>query len=173
MLCLKGLAAILLVGILLFNSVGYRVLNGFMQYRAGRQLMSDLDRSQYDASQLISVKIPATHLSYYNSSTAFERVDGQVEINGVVCQYVERRIYNDSLELLCIPNHTATKLRKAGKNHFRLITDLEQNSDYYIATHILRLKERVFAFLAQRPPFLVHIPSTLLPTDERPPNFQA
>jgi hypothetical protein len=144
-----------------------------MQYRASLQLTLDLDRRQYDESQLISVKIPATHLSYYNSSTVFERVDGQIEINGVVCQYVERRIYNDSLELLCIPNHTVMKLRTAGKDHFRLITDLEQNPDYYIVTYVFRLKSRAFTMLPRRPLFLVQIPSTQLPADERPPDFLA
>lgn len=172
-MCLKKLAAILLVGMLLFNSVGYRVLNGFMQYRASIQLASDLDRRQYDESQLISIKIPATHLSYYNSSTAFERVDGQIEINGVVCQYVERRIYNDSLELLCIPNHTVMKLRTAGKDHSKLITDLEQNQDYYTVTQIFQLKERFFTVLDRWPLTILQIPTTQLPADERPPDSLA
>ncbi len=133
-------------------------------------MISALDREQYDELQLISIKIPVSHLSYYNSSPNFERVDGQIEVNGVICQYVKRRLYNDSLELLCIPNHTVTKLRITGKDHFRLINDVEQSIDYYIATHLYELKERPFTLVRQRPPYHVHIPSTSLLTDERPPD---
>ena len=71
------------MGILLFNLAGYRLLNGLLQDRAGAQLQSRVDRHQYDLSQLISVKFPVTHLSYYNNSPSFERMDGQIEINGV------------------------------------------------------------------------------------------
>lgn len=169
---MRKLAAILLVGILLFNAVGYRALNTYMQHKAAVQMISVLDRQQYDESQLISIKVPASHLSYYNSSPNFERVDGQIEVNGVICQYVKRRLYNDSLELLCIPNHTVTKLRMTGKDHFRLITDAEQNIDYYIATHLYELKERPFTLVRQLPSYHVHIPSTSLFADERPPDVQ-
>lgn len=170
---LRKFAAILLVGILLFDSVGYRALNRLMQYRASQQLELRLDRQQYDESQLISIKVPTTHLAYYNNSTTFERVDGQIEINGVICQYVKRRIYNDSLELLCIPNHKAMQLRAVGKDRLKLIADLEQSPDYYIVTHIFRLKERAFSVLKQQPFFLVHIPFAFLFADERPPDLKS
>jgi len=144
-----------------------------MQHRASLRLAAKLDRQQYDESQLISIKVPATHLAYYNNSATFERVDGEIEINGILCQYVKRRIYNDSLEVLCIPNHTAMKLRMAGKDHLKLITDLEQNPDYYIVTPLFQLKDRCSTRLVQRRPFLVCIPFMLLSTDERPPDLRA
>jgi len=143
-----------------------------MQHQAGLQMMSELDRQQYNESQLISIKVPATRLSYYNSNTQFERVDGQIEINGVVCQYVKRRLYNDSLELLCIPNRTVMKLRMTGKEHFRLISDVEQAPDYYIVTTLYQIKERSFTSVREWPFYHVHIPSTLLLIDERPPDVQ-
>src|SRR5580698_3798791 len=102
------------MGILLFNWFGYRVLNDLMQDRSNLQLQSQLDLRHYDESQLITIKLPAAHLSYFNNSAVFERVDGQIEINGIPYQYVKRRIYNDSLELLCIPNQMALKLRISG-----------------------------------------------------------
>jgi len=143
-----------------------------MQHRASQQMVSALDSRQYNESQLISIKIPATHLGYYIGSSTFERVDGQIEINGVICQYVERRLYMDSLELLCIPNHTVTKLRMSGKDHLRLITDVEQIADYYIVTHLYELKERTFTLVKTRPSYHVHIPFTSLSADERPPDVQ-
>jgi hypothetical protein len=84
-----------------------------------------LDNNRYDETQLISIKIPVTSLPYYNNSKSFERTDGQIEISGIEYNYVKRRIYNDSLELLCIPNRMAMQLRSAKDDFFKLINDLQ------------------------------------------------
>jgi hypothetical protein len=124
---LKKIAAILLIGILFFNWYGYRLLTACLETRANRQLESRFDNDSYDESQLISIKVPATHLSYYNSSDRFERVDGQIEIAGIQYKYVKRRLFNDSMELLCIPNHTAMQLQKTGDEFFRQVNDIQQH----------------------------------------------
>ena len=87
------------------------MLNDYLQEASQRKIEARLDRRLYDESQLFSIRVPVTHISYYNNSTVFERVDGQIEINGMPYQYVQRRIYNDTLELRCIPNPTALRLR--------------------------------------------------------------
>src|SRR5215469_7068866 len=103
------------MGILFFNWYGYQLLTGYWQERADSRLLSRLDRNEYNESQLISVKIPTSSVSYSNLNngaiSGFERVDGQIDIRGVRCQYVKRRIVGDSLELLCIPNEMAVKLQ--------------------------------------------------------------
>ena len=98
-----------------------------MQDRSNLQLQSQLDLRHYDETQLVSIKLPATQLAYYNNSAVFERVDGQIEINGIPYQYVKRRIYNDSIELLCIPNRMALNLRLSGEDYFRLINDVQRS----------------------------------------------
>jgi hypothetical protein len=124
----KQLASILLIGILFFNWYGYQVLSMYWQQRAEHKLEARLDRHDYDDSQLTLIKIPLTTLSYYNGSTTFERVDGRVELNGVHYNYVKRRIFKDSLELLCIPNTTVTSLQKAKNDFFRQVNDLQQQN---------------------------------------------
>jgi hypothetical protein len=125
---LKRLAAILLMSVLFFNWYGYQLLSNYWQDRADRKLEARLDQDNFDESQLVSVKIPLTSLSYYNSSTRFERVDGQIEIAGVHYKYVKRRILQDSLELLCIPNMTAMQLQTAKNEFFRQVNDLQQQA---------------------------------------------
>jgi hypothetical protein len=98
-----------------------------MENRADRQLEANLDANNYDESQLISFKVPTTHLSYYNSSDRFERVDGQIEIGGVQYKYVKRRLFNDSVELLCIPNRGAMNIQTAKNDFFKLVNDLQHN----------------------------------------------
>lgn len=125
---LKKIASILLLTVLLFNFVGYRFFSSYMEEKANAQLESRLDKEDYDDAQLVSIKIPVTHLSYYNTSSKFERVDGQVEVKGIQYKFVKRRIYNDSVEMLCIPNQTAMGLQSAKDEFFKLVNDLQHNT---------------------------------------------
>lgn len=125
---LKRTAAILLLGILLFNWVGYRVFVSYIEDWENSRLEAQLDDNEYNESKLISLKVPATYLSYYTNSKSFERVDGQIEINGISYKYVKRRLYNDSLELLCIPNIASMQLQNAKSNFFKITNDLQNTS---------------------------------------------
>jgi hypothetical protein len=98
-----------------------------VEEKSNRDLETALDHNDYDPSQLISVKIPISYLPYYNNSSSFERIDGQIEIEGTEYKYVKRRIFNDSLELLCIPNHTTMKLKKVNNEFFQFVNDLQHN----------------------------------------------
>ena len=171
------------MGILLFNLAGYRLLSSFLQERADVQFQSRVDRQQYDPGQLISVKVPVTHLSYYNNSPEFERVDGRIEIDGVPCEYVERRIFNDSLEFLCLPNQAALTIRVSGDDYFKLVNDKQPDSkpgnqksfagDPYTVTEAFRFSALAFAVVVLTSPHFVRIPAIALSVDERPPGFAA
>jgi hypothetical protein len=171
------------MGILLFNLAGYRLLSSFLQVRADVQLQSRVDRQQYDHSQLISVRVPVTHLSYYNMSPEFERVDGRIEIDGVPCEYVERRIFNDSLEFLCLPNQAALKIRVSGDDYFKLVNDKQPDSkpgvqksfvgDPYTVTEAFRFNKLSFAVAVLSAFCLPSLPAVALSVDERPPVYMA
>jgi hypothetical protein len=109
---------------ILFNWYGYRLLTAYLESRTNEQLASSLDNNSYDESALISVKVPAGRLAYYNSSPQFERFEGQIEISGLQYKYVKRRLFNDSIEMLCIPNQMATRLRIDKNDFFQLVNDL-------------------------------------------------
>ena len=85
-------------------------------------LASKLDKSQYNDKELISIKTPL-NLPYYSSSPSYERAYGSVNVNGVEYEYVKRRVYNDTLELLCLPNHEKTKLQAAKNDFVKLSVD--------------------------------------------------
>ena len=175
------------MGILLFNWFGYRVLNDFMQDQSNQQMQSQLDLRRYDESQLVSIKLPATELSYYNNSAVFETVHGQIEINGIPYQYVERRIYNDSIELLCIPNQMTLNLQASGEDYFRLINDMQRSQegqghsgvakffvvDPYTATKPLQMGDVSFILVNRTGYFSILLPTPPRVTAERPPAFTA
>ena len=109
---MKFPATILFLTIVLVNLVGYRWLTGYLQNRANNELEVRLDSRQYDDDDLISIKTPL-NLPYY-SSTAFERVSGELFVKGVIYKYVKRRVYNDTLEVLCIRDQNETSRQQAG-----------------------------------------------------------
>jgi hypothetical protein len=75
-------------------------------------LEKKLDKQEYSDNELLSIKTKL-NLPYYTSSAEFERTYGSVNINGVVYEYVKKRVYNDTLELLCLPNRVKTGLQEA------------------------------------------------------------
>jgi len=122
---LKKTAAILLLGILLFNWCGFRFLASYIEEREYKAQVAQLDENKYDESQLVSIKVSARHLAYYNISIQFERVDGQIEMGGVRYNYVKRRLYKDSVEMLCIPNYSGMRLNAAKNEFFGLANGLQ------------------------------------------------
>lgn len=121
---MRSIGTVFFLLVFLFNWFGYRLAIGLLETGSNTMLEAQLDENRYDESQLISFKVPVRYLPYYNNSTEFQRVDGQIEIGGIVYKYVKRRIYNDSLEMLCIPNPTAMQLRTAENEFFRFSNDL-------------------------------------------------
>jgi len=101
------------------------LFTSYIESKKNAELETQLDENGYDESQLVAVKIPVTSLPYYINSKSFERTDGQIEIAGIEYNYVKRRIYKDSLELMCIPNKAAMQLHSAKDDFFKLVNDLQ------------------------------------------------
>ena len=122
---MKRLAAILLFGIFAFNLFGYRLVASFLENEQNEKMELAFDANNYTDQQLITIKQP-TNLPYYQNSKTFQRIDGEIEIAGVYYKYVKCRIYNDSLEMLCIPNTGKMKIQEAKNDFSKLASDFQQ-----------------------------------------------
>jgi hypothetical protein len=125
---MKKLAAILLLLIFMFNLFGYRLFISCMVSNANQSLEIALDKNDFNEEELISIKTPI-NLPYYNNSSVFARAYGEVEMNGVLYKYVKSRIYNDSLEMLCIPNRAKQQLLNSKDDFVHVIFDLQKNAN--------------------------------------------
>jgi hypothetical protein len=114
-----------LLAVLLFNLYGYQLVISYLQQQHDVRLTAQLDKDDYRNEDLLSIKTPLS-MPYYNRSLDFERVDGSIRIDGVEYRYVKRRIVNDSLELLCLPNTTKQKLQTAKSDYFKIANDVQQ-----------------------------------------------
>ena len=69
-----------------------------------------VDENNYKATDLVSFKI-ALNNSYIAGSDRFEPIEGSVETNGITYQFVKKRVFNDTLEVVCLPNTKQSKIR--------------------------------------------------------------
>jgi hypothetical protein len=95
--------------------------------RSDKQLVQRLDNHQYNDNDLIEVKIPL-HTPYLTSWSDYERIDGEAEVNGLFYTYVKRKIYNDTLYLLCLPNKNKTELNAARSAYANNVQDVPANA---------------------------------------------
>ena len=184
----KRIAAIVLLGLLLFNWVGYEFYTAVLQDSADKTMVAGLDQNNYTDADLISIKVPAKHLSSYVNSKEFQRVDGQIEIGGVQYNYVKRRFVDDSIELLCIPNKTATSLQTAKNEFFKLVNDLQHpgqskksdqhnssfkgfSAEYFSNMQVPSIPDLTIVRLKATDRYLLRIPSVYLTRAGQPPDF--
>ncbi len=104
------------------------MLFDYAQHKISEHLEALLDNNSYDEAQLIELKIPI-NLPYQNSRTTFERYNGEIELNGTMYKYVKRKVVNDTLFLMCIPNTKKMNLETAKNDFFKLSNDLAQNTN--------------------------------------------
>ena len=90
-----------------------------MQQKTDKKLEARLDNHSYDESQLIELKIPI-NVAYQTTWTSYQRCDGEITIDGIMYKYVKRKLTNDTLYLMCIPNSAKMRLEVAKNNVFKI-----------------------------------------------------
>ena len=120
---MKKLAAIFLLLLLSFNFMGYRLWFYFVQQQADERLLSSLDAEQYNEADLITLTIPL-QIPYQPSQKDFERVDGEIKVDGIIYKYVKRKVEGGQLVLLCLPDKQKMHLEDAKHTAFKLTNDV-------------------------------------------------
>lgn len=124
---MKKLTAIFLIVIFLFNNIGHRLWFYFEQQRSDKNIEALLDKQQYNEAELITIKMPLS-LPYQNNTQDFERISGEINLDGKIYKYVKRKIENGELVLLCLPDKNKMQLEKAREDFFKNTNDLNQNN---------------------------------------------
>ncbi len=119
----KGLAAILLT-IHLFNLVGYCILFRYLSQQSSNELIRSIDKNDFIESELLEVKMKL-NLPYLASMSEYERFDGNIEIAGKHNKYVKRKISNDTLYLLCLPDKVQDQLKDSESKFASGVNDFD------------------------------------------------
>jgi len=112
---LRKLAAIFLLSLLLFNTVGYRFVYTMLDKAAAEKQDARIDAGNYDEASLIEVRIPL-NMPYQERVTEFERHYGEITINGIIYTYVKMKVDNNELILKCIPDFNRQQIKNSENN---------------------------------------------------------
>ena len=123
---MKRIAAILLIAIFLFNTVGYRWVFKYLENKATQRLEAKIDAGRYHDDQLIEIKIPL-QVPYY-ASTEYEPYFGETKFNGEHYRYVKRKVSGDTVYFLCIPHVEKNNIAAAKSDFIKAVNNDSQNS---------------------------------------------
>jgi hypothetical protein len=125
---LRKLAAILLLNIYAFNVIGYKLVFYFQQLNADRQMISVLDKGNYNEADFVTIRIPLS-LPYQIDRSDFERVDGEINLQGKIYKYVKRKVEHGDLVLLCLPDYNKMEIQNNQQEFFKLANDFHQSKN--------------------------------------------
>lgn len=125
---MRKTAAILLLMLIAFNTIGYKLWFNYAMSQADFSLEASLNKNSFNQQDLFTLKIPL-NLPYQNITSSFERVDGEITVNGKNYKFVQRMVQNDTLYLQCISHAEKNLLEKKSNDYFGIVNDLSGNSD--------------------------------------------
>ena len=99
-----------------------------MQQKVNAQLETGLDNNLYNESELVELKVPL-NLPYQTSWSAFQRCDGEIQIDGILYKYVKQKVANDTLYLMCIPNQKKMHLETTRNDLFAKANGIAQHDN--------------------------------------------
>ena len=109
---MKKIIAILFLAVYLCSLAGDSLFIEYLIQKNDVEAVRRIDNGEYIKGQLVEIKVPL-RLPYYSSSLKYERYYGEIEIGGRYYDYVMRKVINDTVYLLCLPNQTKTELQNA------------------------------------------------------------
>ncbi|WP_336517261.1 hypothetical protein [Pollutibacter soli] len=131
---MKKIFAITLLIIHVVGLGGYRIFFHYFEKNASVQIVERLDGGGFSEKELVEIKIPYP-LPYASNRADYERFDGEVEMNGVHYNYVKRKMVNDTLYLLCIPNTDRNNLNAAKDNLVAGLSDASNDHNAQRNSH--------------------------------------
>jgi hypothetical protein len=96
--------------------VGYRAWFYYAEKKADAALEARLDKDQYNENDLLTITVPLNN-PYLLDQNKFERVSGEISIQGKTFKYVHRKVSNGNLIIQCIPDAPKMVLKKANAEY--------------------------------------------------------
>ena len=112
---------------MVFNLAGYRWLFFAIEKNATANLEQKISAGKYSDEQLVEIRIPL-NMPYYSDKN-YEEVYGETDFNGEHYQYVKRKVSDNTLYLLCLPNKDKTNIVKVKNEFAKAVNDIPGNKE--------------------------------------------
>lgn len=121
---LRKLLAIFLLVIYLFNLAGYSLFFGILARQSTSSVEQAIGTNTFNDKDLVEIKVPL-QVPYLDSRNSYEAVSGEITINGHHHSYVKRKIANDTLYLMCLPNRQKDQIQLAKTDYGKMANDFD------------------------------------------------
>ena len=119
---MKRLIASVFLFVFLFNLGGYLLLFQYFIYRSDNAINQRINHNSYKKTELVQMKIPM-HTTGVINWPDYEQISGEVQINGFSYNYVGLKVTQDTMYMLCLPNHEKTRLIEADNIYGKQVND--------------------------------------------------
>jgi len=85
-------------------------------------MITKLDHNDYNTGDLVTITVPAS-LAYEMDMPDFERMDGQITIQGKSYRCVKRKIFDGQITFLCLPDENAKTFKTARDEFIKIVSD--------------------------------------------------
>ena len=106
---------------MVFNIAGYRFVFNSLEDQVTADLEKRISAGEYSDDQLIEIRVPL-NMPYY-SDKDYEYIYGETDWNGEHYRFVKRKITNNTLYLLCLPNKEKTNIAKVKNDFTKSLSD--------------------------------------------------
>ncbi|RKR80785.1 hypothetical protein BDD43_0919 [Mucilaginibacter gracilis] len=152
---MKKYLAILSLVVFLFNTIGYKAVFYAMEQQAATHLEAEMDQMAETGKTLLTVKIPI-NLPYQTNWKDYERVDGEMTYKGITYKYFKRKIYNDSLILVCVAFNEKNTIRRKSDDYYKKVNDLTTESNKKQSIKQLK-QDDYYTVVVNSPQACIHI----------------
>lgn len=130
----------MLIGLFLFNVIGYYGIYVAMLRQARLALNEKIDNDLLKDDQTVTIKIPIT-LPYPGQQNVYERVQGDFEYHGEFYKLVKQKYVNDTLHVVCTKNQEEKKAFNVLTDFVKLSTDQTPSSGQSTKTLVSLIKD--------------------------------
>lgn len=126
--CFNRIVAACLLAIYVFDLAGYPMVLRLMINQSNRQTANMIQKGSYNEDDLVHIKIPVL-LPYSTNWSEYETYEGEVEFEGIYYKFVKRKVANDTLHLLCLPDFKLTRLQITKDRYAGQLNDSHPSSN--------------------------------------------
>ena len=98
----------------MFNAVGYRYVLNYLEKQSSVILNKAIEKNNYSEDDLVEIKVPLNNP--YISDHNYEDAYGETTVKGKSYQYVKKKISENTLYLMCLPNEEKAALATTKNN---------------------------------------------------------
>jgi hypothetical protein len=124
----RQITAILLIAVLATNWYGYDLLLPLLNNKENNTIAANFANGAYQENELLEIKVDL-ELPYATDWTSFEKINGTIVVQGVIYNFVERKMENGHMVYHCLPNYKSTALQNARDYFHTLVYNMEKQED--------------------------------------------